>query len=235
MDKRSAKNSLNNRVATTINRMITNSNNGMLLIMLMLLVGFGYSFQHSSTQLNEASGVFEVKTQQKVVRAVPTIDSIHFFDDTVNAVQNYVSLKLYEMLNHTSTSFTRLDSLLSTDSGSSFPEDLLANLRNLQVIDHLQSAEGISSIEFKVTSVPLVINAYTSQGESYTSILLNQLNTTSLERWSVEVTGTLTLKHTVSRVKARYPVRFYIDVIDTKGFGKRQDFIMTLMSKWEMR
>lgn len=234
MDKRLEEDSLNSRIAVTIYKLINRANDWMLLMVGSMLLAFGFAFHYSSIQLDEASGVFQVPSSERVVQSVPTVDSAHFFDDRVNTVQNHISLKLHEMLTHTSTSFSHLDKTLSTYSQASFPDDILANLRNLKVIDHLLSAEGVSSIEFNLRTIPLVVNAYTPEEISYTSIPLDELNSTIIERWTVEVVGTLILKHSVSRVKSRQPLRFYIDVIDTKGFGKRQDLKMTLMTKWEM-
>ncbi|WP_281188457.1 hypothetical protein [Vibrio harveyi] len=235
MDKRTKEAELNHRIAEHIKHLIAKSNNKQLLLSLTITIGFVGALFFSKTQLSDASGVFEAPvTAQGVLITEPIIDPNHFFDDNVTKVQSFVALELYKLFNHTTSSIPTQQKQLTALAVNTFASDVKTNMDLLLIPKHLNESGSITSIELQLTAVPLVINAFTFTGESYTSIALNELNTTQIEKWTVDVLAKIVMKDGNGRTKRSPKIRFKVDVNDPTGLGLRSAFRLSAMSKWEV-
>ncbi|EGQ9239461.1 MULTISPECIES: hypothetical protein [Vibrio] len=235
MDKRHKEITVNQSIAEHVNSLMRRSNNSALFLSTVLTLAFVAALTYSNNQLKNASGVFEIPIDnQNIVISEPIVDSAHFFDDNITRVQSFVSLKLYQLFNHTSTNLDAQYHLVRELSVDTFELDVKTNLANFGILKHLTDENGVTSIEFKLNSVPMVVNAFTFDGTSYTEIELDKLNTTRISQWTVDIAAKVNFKDSNGRIRRSPNIRFRVDVKDPTGLGSRAAFRFATMSTWKV-
>lgn len=235
MDKRTQEALINREVAQVVNRMRRRSDLKSLIVVVVLLIAFVFTFLISKSQLQSASGVFEVPlTSDRRVISEDVVDASHFFDDSVSSVQAFTALELNKLFTHTTTSFPKLTQQLNSIAIKTFAADLRSNFETFQIHKHLdEESKAINSLTIRLESVPTVINAFTEDEESYSNFQLSELNTLRIKTWRVEVSARVILKTEQGKVRKNPKVYFVIDVEDLLRNGKRRDMRFSVMTKWE--
>lgn len=221
---------INSAIAEHIQGIIQRSGTGMLMFAILATTLMSIMFYITRLQWEEASGHFLVPTENGRILSQPIVDSEHRFDDYVATIQNYVSLKLTEQMNFTTTSFKNTVKMLNESEGT-YKADVLANMKNYKILEAIDDPERIRSVKFSIIDTPLLVDGESdgiTLSQLYEQANIRPLNEITLDRVQIEVFARLALQDK-SREIRNYKIRFFVTVIGTN----QSSWKMSAMTGWQ--
>lgn len=197
------------------------------------LVLFGMLI-YTRYSLISASGLYTVDSTQGVIHTSPLYDKDHYFDDRVAMVQTATARHLTTLLNHTSTSFEFMGDVFNSTTTEGGRKDILANLNHFGILSKMYGTDVVQ-LNFVLKQTPIVVKPYYPEG-TLQSDIENPLtrNLLPVEKWTVEVKGTISYGSILQTTRTSLPVTFTADIIPTQDKYKVATLKIDRVSLWEL-